>query len=186
MDTSQSPNEKNFPLREEFLNHLRSHSGSDISECYRHLFICMEAENLENTLKYLQTQMDDENWFYSFHKSMRQTDYFNEIYVTYYENEQTDKDLQRMDELKKILVMYKGVVWDQIPDSEKCRKLNLEKELDEYRSIRRKASVEKRRSISGNLDMVIWNLVHLDKDDFLKRVIEGFFKVQSIHGSHRN
>jgi len=143
----------------------------------------MEASSLELTLEYLRTQMDDENWFYSFHKSMRQTDYFNEVYVTYYENTQTDKDLQRMDELKKILVMYGG---DRIPDSEKCRNLNLEKELDEYRSIRRKAYVEKRRSISGNLDMVIWNLVHLDKDDFLKRVIEGFFKVQSIHGSHRN
>jgi len=171
---------KEFPLRQEFLDLLKSHSGSDISECYRHLFSSMEARNLENTLEYLRTQMDDEHWFYSFHKSMRQTDFFQDAYVPYFINTQTEKDMQRMEELKKILPLYKDKSWGGIVKSDEAKRLGLDKELKEYQFIRKKGSVEQRRAISGHLDMVLWNLVHLDKDNFLKRAIERFFKLQSI------
>lgn len=140
----------------------------------------MEASSLELTLEYLRTQMDDENWFYSFHKSMRQTDYFNEVYVTYFINTQTEKDMQRMEELKKILPLYKDKGWGGIVKSDEAKRLGLDEELKEYQIIRKKGSVEQRRAISGHLDMVLWNLVHLDKDNFLKRAIERFFKLQSI------
>jgi hypothetical protein len=38
--------------------------------------------------------------------------------------------------------------------------------------------VEKRRNIGGNLDMTLWNLIHLDKDNFLQKFIQNFFKEQ--------
>lgn len=173
--------ETEFPLREAFLDHLKSHSGSDISECYRHLFSCMEASNLEETLKYLRGQMGDPDWFYLFHKSMRQTDFFQEAFVSYVVNQQTEEDLKRIEELKAVLPMYEGKMWDGVVKTEEAKEMGLENEVKEYHSLKRKAKVEKRRSIAGNLDMVAWNLIHLDGTNFIKVQIERFFKLEAIN-----
>lgn len=167
-----------FPLRDSFLEELKHHSGSDIAEVYRHTFHSMEAESLEYKLNQLKDVVKYDDWFYNFHKSMRQTDFFEDVYVHYTINTQTEKDLQRMEELKKILVMHKGKTWEGITNSERSKELGFEKELIEYQSLRRKASVVKTRSISGHMDMILWNLIHLDNTNFLKNFIERFFKQQ--------
>jgi hypothetical protein len=167
---------KKFPLRTAFLEFLESHREFDLVECYRHLFSSMEAGALENTLVYLQYQMKYEDWFFSFHKSMRQTDFFGDIYVAYRENQQTEEDLQKLKELREILPTYKGKIWEGIIIREEARSLGLDAEIKEYDHLRKKSKIEKRRSVSGNLDMVIWNLVHLDKENILQKLIERFFK----------
>jgi hypothetical protein len=172
-----------FPLREALLQELKSYSGSDHpSEMYRHIFSCMEAESLELLLRDLKSQVNDENWFYSFHKSMRQTDFFNEIYVHYTTNVQTESDLKRLDELRQILPFYteKGVIWKDVIDSEEAKSLGLEKEVKEFRFLKGKAKKEERRIISGHLDMLLWNLIHMDSTDFIRKFIERFFKLQAI------
>lgn len=168
-----------FPLREKFLNKLKS-SNSDLSEIYRHLFTCMESESLESTLNYLKDEVKNEGWFFTFHKSMRQTDFFNDVYVSYEVNHQTEDDVKRLNELRKVLPFYgeKGRIWEDVVKSEDAKELGFEKELNEWRKLKSKAKVEKRRSIGGNLDMALWNLIHLDKENFLGELIENFFKEQ--------
>jgi hypothetical protein len=164
-----------FPLREQFLNELKSYSGSDVSEIYRHLFTCMESESLESTLNYLKDAVKNESWFFDFHKSMRQTDFYDDVFVVYKVDVRTNEERERMDGLRKILPMYPV---SNAVKTEEAVELGLESEMKEFRDLNRKSMVEKRRSIGGNLDMVLWNLIHLDKDNFLQKFIQNFFKEQ--------
>ena len=65
----------------------------------------------------------------------------------------------------------KGIV-----DSQQVKELGLDKEYARYLSLKRKKSVTKTRDVSGNLDMILWNMVHLDTENFLERFIENFYK----------
>jgi hypothetical protein len=168
-------NNNEFPLREKFLTELKSHSGSDIAEIYRHLFTCMESRTLENTLTFLKDDVNNEDWFFSFHKSMRQTDFYDDVFVSYKVDVRTNEERERMDGLRKILPMYPV---SNAVKTEEAVELGLENEMKEFRDLNRKSMVEKRRSIGGNLDMVLWNLIHLDKDNFLQKFIQNFFKEQ--------
>jgi hypothetical protein len=162
-----------YELRESFLFELRSHSGFDIAEVYRHLFTCMEYNSLELLLKNLKSEMDDEHWFYSFHKSMRQTDFYDGVNVTYIVDKLTDEDRNRIEVLRKVLPMYPV---SNAVKTEQAISMGLANEMEEFRALHRKSKVEEKRSIAGNLDMVLWNLIHADKDNFLKKFIENFFK----------
>lgn len=161
-----------FPLREEFLDQLKSHSGSDISEIYRHLFTSMESGSLEFTLTEIKEGMEDENWFYLFHKSIRQTDFFGSHYVEYRLDLTSEEEKQRMRDLDKEIPRELRLYGSK----EEIESSGLNDEIEEYRRIRRKSNIERRRSISGNLDMALWNLIHLDKENFLERFFEKFFK----------
>lgn len=179
----QKTTESQFPLREDFLQELKTYSLSDHpSEVYRHIFSCMEAESLELLLQELRSRVSDEDWFFYFHKSMRQTDFFNDVYVHYTINTQTESDLKRIEELRQILPSYaeKGKIWKDVINSEESKSLGLEKELKELRFLVGKSKKEERRRVSGHLDMVLWNLIHMDNTEFLKKFIERFFKLQQI------
>jgi len=172
-----------FPLREAFLRELKNYPGSDhISEVYAHAFSCMEAESLEHLLQNLKSVVGKEDWFFYFHKSMRQTDFFDGVYVHYTTNVQTESDLKRIEELRQILPSYseKGKIWKDIINSEEAKSLGLEKEVKEFRFLIGKSKKEERRSISGHLDMILWNLIHMDSTDFIRNFIERFFKLQAI------
>lgn len=172
-----------FPLREAFLNELKNYSGSDHpSEVYRHIFSCMEADSLESLLRNLKSAVGEKDWFFYFHKSMRQTDFFGDVYVHYTVNTQTESDLKRIEELRQILPSYaeKGKIWKDVINSEEAKSLGLEKELKELRFLVGKSKKEERRSVSGHLDMVLWNFIYIDNTEFLRKFIERFFKLQAI------
>jgi hypothetical protein len=74
--------ESQFPMREAFLQELKNYSLSDHpSEVYRHIFSCMEADSLESLLRNLKSAVGEEDWFFYFHKSMRQTDSFGDTII---------------------------------------------------------------------------------------------------------
>lgn len=160
-----------FPLRTEFLDQLRSHSGSDISEIYRHLFTSMESGSLESTLMEIKEDIKNENWFYRFHKSIRQTDFFGSHYVGYSVDLTNEEEKQRIDDLGKEIPRELRLYGTK----EEIESSGLEEQFAEYKRIRRKSNVERRRSISGNLDMALWNLIHLDKENFIMNFFEKFF-----------
>jgi hypothetical protein len=168
-------NDNEFPIKEKFLTELKSHSGSDIAEIYRHLFTCMESRRLENTLTFLKDDVNNEDWFFSFHKSMRQTDFYDDVFVSYTVDCRSNEEKERMGELKKLLPMYPV---SNAVKTEDAINMGLENEMNEFRNLNRKSMVEKRRNIGGNLDMTLWNLIHLDKDNFLQKFIQNFFKEQ--------
>jgi hypothetical protein len=171
-----------FPLREAFLEEFKKYTTSDFPQIYRHIFSCMESESLERLLENLKEEVKTEDWFYSFHKSMRQTDFFDDINVHYTVNIQAEQDLERLEVLRKILPFHdsKGKIWVDAVDSDEAKQLGLEREAKEFRFLKGKAKTERKRNISGHMDMILWNLIHADKTNFLKVFIERFFKLQEI------
>jgi len=167
-------------IREEFLKGFESisYQNIDIANVYRHLFSCMEHDSLKQELVYMQKRIEEtpEEWFHDFHKSMRQTDFFDGLFLHYNVDEQTYEELEEIKELKKALPLHEEGFATGIVDSKKVKELGLDKEYARYMSLKRKKSVTKTRSISGHIDMVLWNMIHLDKEDFLKKYIENFYK----------
>jgi hypothetical protein len=168
-----------LPLRKEFLKSI-GEMGPNIARLYYHAFSCMEAKTLEERLEFLKENISDENWFYDFHKSMRQVDFSGDIYVKYVVDTTTDSDRNRMKELLELLPTYKEKVWLDIVKGSEAREMGLEKEMKEYHSLRRKRNTEERRSVSGHLDMILWNTINLDNDGFLEKFIKSFFKMQEV------
>jgi hypothetical protein len=169
-----------FPFRKAFLEGFKTYPNTEISEVYRHIFSCMEMERIEEMLKYLQGEVNNEDWFYSFHKSMRQTDFFGYLNVPYTINTQTESDQKRLEELSQVLPFHgkKGRIWEDVVNSEEAKELGLEEEMNEFRFLKGKSKIEKKRNVSGHMDMILWNLIYMDKTNFLKVFIERFFKLQ--------
>ena len=165
-------------IRKEFLDELKKTSpvNSDIADVYRHIFSCMEHEALTYHLEFLKEEVKKEWWFVDFHKSMRQTDFFPDVFVHYDVNEQTYEDIEEIERLNKILPHHTEQGMTGIVNSQESKELGLEKEYSRYLTLKRKKSVDKKRLIGGHLDMILWNMIHLDKENFLKRFIENFYK----------
>lgn len=163
-----------FPLSKKFLDGFKKHSKYEISNVYRHVFTCMEYESLERLLNRLNGLVTQEGWFYLFHKSMRQIDFFSTVYVPYFVDETTDQDRLKMDTLKTILPFNRRI--PTYVDVDRAIDMDLEVEMNEYFKLKRKSKTEHRRNISGHMDMILWNLIHVDSENFLENYIENFFK----------
>lgn len=162
-----------FPLRDEFLNQLKSHSGSSISEIYRHLFTAMESGNLEIILDCILADIEKEDWFYFFHKSIRQTDFFDGVFVRYQVETRSEKEILRTKELEEIIPKTIRIYGPVDGDS-------FSEEYREYKNLRRKSNSERERNVGANLDMALWNLIHLDRGDFLMKFMEKFFRSVAV------
>jgi len=164
-------------IREEFLKELRGKGGkstNDFYMVYYHLFSIMEHENLTAHLLYLKEEVANEHWFYDFHKSMRQTDFCGDCFTIYHVNEQTESDLKDIEELLKILPKTSS---GRVVDGVEAKNLGLDKEYSRYVKLRGKKNIEKRRCVSGHIDMILWNSIHADKEGVLEKFIPYFFKL---------
>jgi hypothetical protein len=159
--------------REKFLKELRE-NNSDILMIAYHCFSSMSYEDLEDNLNFLKGDMENNpNWFYDFHKSMRQTDFSGTLRVTYENNLLTDKEKNEYSDLKKIF----GIKSEMFTISEDTAiENNLLEEYKRYRDLRKKSLNKSERSISGHMDMILWNLIHLDLKNSIKKFIEEFFQ----------
>lgn len=73
-----------------FIDCIKKMKNPDIADIYLHLFRMMDEEKLERELEYIfqLSEGKDEffkksgkdDWFYIFHKSIRQTDFFQDCY----------------------------------------------------------------------------------------------------------
>jgi hypothetical protein len=163
--------------RKEFLESFEN-SNESMSLLYNHIFSCMEHDELESLLLRLKESVIKKDWFYDFHKSMRQTDFINNVHVIYYTNNQTQSDIEEMEKLKTILPMHKekGTIWSDIVKREEAINKGLVSEMNRYSYLKSLKKVENRRSIGGHLDMILWNTIHLDVNNFLEKHIETIFK----------
>lgn len=170
----------------EFKNILKT-KNSDISVIYHHLFSILPEEDLKLSLEYLLTEYneDKENWFYYFHKSIRQGDFFD-LSLHRYVNKLTDEQREKRSELLKIRnKQYKEEFKVQNPDEkmEEYRIFNQRPDrvesFNELSKLNRIMRTEEEFSISGHLDMILWNSIHIDKEDELKSVMERTFKICS-------
>lgn len=60
-------------MLKEFLNLLKKKEAM----IYYHLFSLLDKDKLENLLKEAKESPNFDNWFLDFHKSIRQTDFYN-------------------------------------------------------------------------------------------------------------
>lgn len=172
---------------QEFKEILKS-KHSDIASLYHHIFSIMSDEHLSETLEYYKTvyQEDKESWFYYFHKSMRQTDFFGNDVLSYrIVNMLTDEQKARREELLKIREkQYK-----------KFKKKNKDENYEKYKEFRKLPecvevltelqklneimNTKEETRISGHLDMILWNTIHVDKNNELQSILERTFKICS-------
>lgn len=173
---------KNTPLSNELLKNFRNDnfSNSDLNSVYYHLFSCVDIETLERELEYILelSQGKDsyfkedgkENWFYIFHKSIRQTDFFDEIYREK-ENEFTKDEKSKLNYLREV-VRAEGYV----KESKEKGKL-FTPEYTEYLALAEKWRTRKNPvSLGGHLDMILWNMIHVDTKEVLLNALKFLFE----------
>ena len=159
-------------ITEKFLKELREGSNEIFSISY-HLFSCMSEEGLEDFLQFLKEDIKtNENWFYDFHKSMRQTDFFQSCFVRFEMSLLNDEEKTEYESLSKLL----GVRGFLVPSEDEANENNLGEEYKRWRILKRKHQNREEESISGHLDMIFWNLIHMDSDNEIKKFISKFFK----------
>lgn len=171
------------PLADKFIDDLnevaRNHT---IGSVYLGIFAVAGRTNLERDLQYLKTLFegkDDyfkeagiENWFGIWHKSIRQTDYFQNCFTE--RNLPLLSDKERS-EYKHLHWIVKQDDFDKRANCEAGKIFNPTylRYLELHSILIRE---DKRVSIDGYLDSILWNTIHLDKEDILFETFEKTFK----------
>jgi len=167
---------------------------------YSLLFAIKSDEELDELLEYTHSRFDKDKewWFYEWHKSVRQCDYFNRCYKLV--DERTPKQLKETDELNKELEkLHKKFVFElkRLPDGEEYSEEDYKKHEDSYKTMWENPEYKKvlakkhkllrirdtKKSIGGNLDGLLWNLVHLDEKNEIKKLFEKTFALYTIDNS---
>lgn len=158
---------------------------SNLSPLYRNLFFTINEEDLYNTLEFTMqcytgevklqnSEWYKENWFYNFHKSIRQVDFvYDTLYKKIVHDERTEEEKEWQKELAKFLndkwnksehKKRKGSMWAYWANYHK-------EELKEYNKLKKKEKVVEYKDCSVIIDSMLWNLIAIDS----KRVLEKIF-----------
>lgn len=168
----------------------------DIAGVYYHLFSMMPQKELQSNLEfiyecYMGTMGDNkddrkwykENWFYSFHKSLRQSDFYQTATVEYHDPLTTEAEEK---ERKKLIAKY-DKVRERIPED---RNLKPTEQVALWRNAwnadypeesKRLIELNKKRqntvkfTISGHIAMTLWGVIQLDHEAFLMMTMERTF-----------
>jgi len=173
-----------FPLQEALMFELkkaqeRIHDFGSLVAIYHHLFSLIEPSELETYLQYLKdvaTGKDSyykksgkKEWFHSFHKSVRQTDFFNGVFRKRDES-LTENELAEyrflLNKVSKEEYVKESKVVGQLFNDEYKRFLDLST---------RKRSFKTDKNVGGHIDMILWNMIHVDKGNELKEILERVF-----------
>jgi hypothetical protein len=196
--TNYNPNFKYASL---FLDELDMLSKRDsIGSIYGSIFSLIPIEKLEEEIEYWHNvylgkdeyygEEGKENFFLGWHKSVRQTDYIDGLHAYKIVNRLTDEQTKELDELdgklknlKRKVIYHPEGDWsdeDSKKHSESYRNLY---EMDEYKSIqnKRKSLIDIKNTkdtvlIGGMMDSILWNTVHLDKENHLMKTFLRTFK----------
>lgn len=172
-----------------FMDRLKT-SHDDIGSSYLHLFSILSANELEGYMEWLyESYTEDKNkpanesyWFYNFHKSIRQGHFFQEC------TKSTKVSLlsqTEIDELRE-MVTYFNAEWKRVKVEQ--RKLNpliwandyfkatQTEKYARYTDLKTRNQNTETKFITGHLDMVLWNLIHIDKKEILRITMLRTFK----------
>jgi hypothetical protein len=115
------------------------------------------------------------DWFGIFHKSIRQTDFFQECYRKIKEPQLTDLEEK---EFKFLRNKIKGEGYDK---TDPTGKFMFNEEYRRYCDLSLlKQSEQYDKSIGGHLDMILWNTIHVDKNELYNTFLRTFseYKLQ--------
>lgn len=165
-----------------FKFHLKDRaSDSSINGIYYHLFNCMNDAELEVFLDYwcdvflgkdeFQGVEGANQWFYLFHKSIRQGDFFECCF-----RKETISLLS--DQERKELIFLRGKVREPGYNKRDPEDQNFNKEYKRYLFLCQRLERETvDKPINGSLDMLLWHTIHLDLSNVLKDLLEDVFTV---------
>jgi hypothetical protein len=162
-------------LRDAFLRELQENrhtSPKDVgfAQTYYHIFAMQNKEALERDLIYLFKLRRGEDdyfketskdcWFAIWHKTIRQSDYFNDCY------KKTPVKVMTDDERAELRFLGSQIMKGTIHRKRGRKKGELfTQEYRRYLNLQEKRRGEEMdESIGGHLDMVLWNLIHADSN----------------------
>lgn len=146
-----------------------------IGTCFYQLFSLKTSEELQDELEYLKTLYDGTDdyfkedskdcWFAIWHKSIRQTDYFQDS------NCYQDKHMQLLTKEESAEHKFLQHQVAQKGFSKTSGKQDNQLFNDTYNRFLelwgKKRRENEKVSISGKLDSILWNLIYVDKDNKL-------------------
>lgn len=147
---------------------LKKQNSNECSNIYRHLFSLLKEEDLEWQLNYMfeLSEGKDEyfkeyektDWFTIFHKSIRQTDFFNDCCFRMVKHPLlTDLEEKEFRFLNK-KVREDGYI-------KKDEKGNFTDEYSRFLDLhKRRERQELKESIDGKLDSILWNMIYIDNN----------------------
>lgn len=180
MEKSQKPN-----LVKIFRKTLNSRND-DLSSLYHHIFSILSDQDLEDHLKFMMEIKDGkcdfinpDDWFYQFHKSIRQTDFFDKCQIIVEDPQISEDESTELDNLKNELNQFlKGFSTEQKKILGGNYKILEKHRPDDYKRLRElnfKKLKTRTDPISGHLDMILWNAIHIDSDGVLMKVLKRAF-----------
>ena len=158
----------------EFNNNLREIINSPLSNIYITLFSIIPEDEFISHLEYLKGEYEKEpdDWFYYLHKSIRQTYFFgNNLSAFILVNKLTEEEKKVRDFLLNDPLVERDL---------RVRKIT--PEIKELSLLNKKANAKNDIQISGILDIILYNLIHLDIEQDLKNAMEKTFK---LYGKRR-
>jgi len=176
-----------------FLDKLRNATDS-IGICYYRLFEIQSIQSLESTFEWLYSEYinqknspkEEQIWFYLFHKSIRQTDFFSGCTKT------TRESLLTLEEETELITLAENInaEWRKVNPELEGAEPNLTiyeyfrrthpENYKRYHELKAKRQNVETKNISGSLDSVLWNLIHLDNDNFLMLSMLRSFKEHDL------
>lgn len=191
-------------LAEIFFDML-AQSGDELVSIYYHLFSVLPQRELERSLTayyeywagiYRGNDADwyKGNWFYTFHKSIRQCDFFDNCVIDYPDPKTTPEEYE---ELKKLKEMYINFRKDIPEDPNKKISVQVQEWRDAFKAehpveaarhteLNTKQQHREKESIDGHLDMILWNTIHIDADNKLMYIMERAFTEYQLKEKYKN
>lgn len=167
---------------------------SSLLSIYGSLFFTLDSKELNKSLLYLKMEYENDEtptkdmWFYDFHKSIRQSNFFTDIEGFRIINMLTDEQKTLRNELSK----QSHSVY------EKLKKIHPNESMDEYnewsktdterleilkqlRPLNNLANTKEDIGLIGTFDSILWNMIHLDENNILKMILEQTFNEYDIY-----
>lgn len=193
-----------YPFAAIFKEQLKKLSEKEeIGSLYFILFDLLSEESIDSEIEYLfllykgEDEYFKENgktdWFYIWHKSVRQTDYFQDLIGYKIENRLTDEQEKELEDLENQMKNLKQSVIFQLKRNsieEDCKKHEDSYKtlyaMEEYKSLFKKIQVLgkiKRHhediNLCGKMDSMLWNMVHLDaKNNLYETFLRTFSELE--------
>lgn len=150
---------------------------------YSSIFSALSDDDLQEELAFYysvflgkEKDFDKTEWFYYFHKSIRQAGLFKNSYIV------TTKDIRTKEEIDKFLSL-KDFLFEKWYELKKREDLsrhswwnkNYPSEYSIYMELNKKSKTENAVSYNGNMNHILWSLIYKD-NSILHSIMEKTFK----------
>lgn len=193
------------------LNELKN-TSNEFGSIYYYLFAIMGENFLTDSLDYYYklSKENPVNWFAAFHKSIRQTDYFQNCAVTISVPTITEDEKKELEQLSaeylatdKALSKFENELLEALPSPDdptynesykknyvetyraKFREHFSQDKIDRRRTLIKKLRNTEQKSINGHLDSILWLTIANDLNAFLYLTIDHVFNEYDYLKKHQ-